>query len=96
MNMIHGYILLNTFLNEPELFFLYTVKWFQVLLHNSHNSTSVICLHTVRSIWPINRILSSATSSGQNGPWSNGDEGVLHIPQSSGITGALPSDSLMS
>ena len=37
--------MLITFLNEPELFF-HTVKWFQVLLHNSHNLTSVIYLHT--------------------------------------------------
>ena len=32
--------------------FLHTVKWFQILQYNSHNLTSVICLHTVCSIWP--------------------------------------------
>ena len=52
---------------------------FQVLLYNSHNLTSVICLHTVCSIWPIERTLSGATTLGQNGPGSNGNEGVLHI-----------------
>ena len=36
--MIIKHILLITFLNEPELF--------TVLLYNSQNSTSVICLHT--------------------------------------------------
>ena len=31
----------------------------------------------------------------QSGPGSNGNEGVLRIPQSSSITGASPSDCLM-
>ena len=48
------------------------------------------------SIWPIDKTLSSATTLGQSGPRSNGNEGVLHIPQSSSITGTLPSDGLMS
>ena len=46
------------------------------------------------SIWPIDRTLSSATTPGQSRPGSNGNERVLHIPQS--ITGALPSDCLVS
>ena len=46
------------------------------------------------SIWHIDRILSSANTPGQSGPGSNGNEGVLCIPQSSSITGALPSDFL--
>ena len=33
------------------------------------------------SIWPIDRTLSSATTQDQSGPESNGNEGVLHIPQ---------------
>ena len=41
------------------------------------------------SIWPIYRILSGAITLVQNGPGSNGNEGILHIPQSSSITGAL-------
>ena len=48
------------------------------------------------SIWPIERNLSGATSPGQSGPSSDGNEGVLCIPQSSSITEALPSDCLMS
>ena len=47
------------------------------------------------SIWPIYKILSSATTLGQSGPRNNVNEGVLHIPQRSRI-GALPSDSLVS
>ena len=61
--------------------FLHTVNWFQILLYNNHNLTSVICLHTVCSIWPIDRTLSVATTPGQIGPGSNGNEGVLYIPQ---------------
>ena len=30
---------------------------------------------------PIDRTLSSATNPGQSGPGSDGNEGVLHIPQ---------------
>ena len=37
-----------------------------------------------------------ATSLGQSGPGSVDNEGVLHIPQRSSITGVLPSDCLMS
>ena len=33
---------------------------------------------------------------GQSGPGSNGNEGVLHIPQSPSITGTSPSDCLVS
>ena len=40
--------------------------------------------------------LSVATIPGQNGPGSNGNEEVLHIPQSSSITGTSPSDCLVS
>ena len=48
------------------------------------------------SIWPIDRTLLGATTPGQSGPGSDGNEGVLHIPQSSSITGASSSDCLMS
>ena len=75
--------------------FLHMVKWFQVLLYNSHNLASVICLHTVCSIWPIDRTLSGPTTLGQSGPGNNGNEGVLHIPQIF-KAGALPSNCLMS
>ena len=47
------------------------------------------------SIWPIDRTLSGATTPGQRGPGSNGNEGLLHIPQSSKI-GVSPSDCLVS
>ena len=39
--------------------------------------------------------LSGATTPGQSGPGSDGNEGVLHIPQSSSIAGTSPSDGLV-
>ena len=47
------------------------------------------------SIWPIDRTLLGATTLGHCGPGSDGNEGVLNIPQSSCITGASPSDCLV-
>ena len=48
------------------------------------------------SIRPIDRTQSGATTPCQSGPGSDGNQGVLHILQSHSITGALPSDCLMS
>ena len=48
------------------------------------------------SIWPIDRTLSGATAPGLCGPGSDSNKGVFHIPQSSSITGASPSDGLVS
>ena len=39
---------------------------------------------------------TSATTPGQSGPGSDGNEGVLCIPQSSSITETSPSDCLVS
>ena len=47
------------------------------------------------SIWPIDMALLGATTLGQSGPASDGDEEVLHIPQSANITGTPPSDCLV-
>ena len=46
-------------------------------------------------IWPIDRTLSGATTLCLSEPGSNGNEEVLHIPQSS-RAGASPSDGLVS
>ena len=40
--------------------------------------------------------LSGTTTPGQSGPGRDGNEGVLHIPQSSSITEASPSTCLVS
>ena len=45
------------------------------------------------SIWPIDRTLSGATTLGESGPGSDGNEGVPSISQKS-RTGASPSDCL--
>ena len=44
------------------------------------------------SLGPIDSVLSGATNLGQSGPGCEGNEGVLHIPQSSCITGASLSE----
>ena len=48
------------------------------------------------SIWTIDRTLSGATTPSQSGPGSDGNEGLFHIPQTSGITGASLADCLVS
>ena len=49
-----------------------------------------------RSIWPIDRTLSDASTPGLSGSLSYGNKRVFCIPQSSSITKALPSDCLVS
>ena len=48
------------------------------------------------SIWPIDWDLLSVTTPGQSWLGSNGNEGVLYIPQSSSITGTSLSNCLVS
>ena len=48
------------------------------------------------SIWPIDRILSGATTPDQSGPESDGNKEVLRIPQGFSINGTSPSDCLVS
>ena len=48
------------------------------------------------SIWPIDKILSVATTPSQSEPGNDSNKGVLCIAQISSITGASPSDCLMS
>ena len=47
------------------------------------------------SILSIDRNLSGASTRDQNGPGSDGNKGVLHIPQMFSITGASSSDFLV-
>ena len=49
-----------------------------------------------RSIWPIDKTLSGATTLGQRGSGSDGNEEALCIPQSSSVSEASPSDCLVS
>ena len=70
--------------------FVYTQLTNQTVLFQTIQF-SIICLHSVKisnsSIWPIYRTLSGATTLGQGRPGSDGNERVLHIPQSFSITG---------
>ena len=57
-----------------------------VIQHYKFNSKSVICLLTVKwvnsSIWEIAETLTAATiTPGESEPRSNGNKGVLYIPQ---------------
>ena len=47
------------------------------------------------SIWPIDRTFSGATTLGQSGIGSDGNEGVLRVPQSSSNTGTSSPYSLV-
>ena len=47
-------------------------------------------------IWPIDRALSGATTPEQSGPGSDGNEGILRVPQSTSICEASESDCLLS
>ena len=47
------------------------------------------------SIWRIDRTLSGATTPGQSGLGSDGNEWVFHICKSSNITGTSASDSFV-
>ena len=55
---------LKTFLNESELIFLPTVKWFQVLICNSNNLISVICLHIFKWIFIPRGVMVKAMDYG--------------------------------
>ena len=74
--------------NSLEQFYVLNIK--TVL---SQTSTQFKC-QTV--LWAIERTLSDATTPGYSGPGSDGNEGVLLIPQSSSISEASPSDCLVS
>ena len=77
------------------MIYKHIIKWFQELLYNNHDITSVICLHTVCSIWLRDRTLLGATVLGQSRLGSNGNKKVLHIPQIS-KAGAPLSDCFIS
>ena len=72
------------------------VKNISISSYSVYSYNSVQRKYFVRSILPIDRALSGATTPGQSGPGSNGNEGVLCILPESSITGTSPSDCLVS
>ena len=75
--------------------FLHPVKWFQLLLYNSHNfyiSHSFALIFS--SLWPIVKTLLGATTPSQNGCRSNSNNRIYHIFQIS-KSEVLSSDSFM-
>ena len=60
--------------------------------NNSIKHQSFVGAQLNSSCLPIDRTLSVATIPDQDGPGSDGNKEILHIPQSSSITGALLSD----
>ena len=54
--------------------------WFQII-NNNNNPKQKIKQFYLTHRWDHNRYYHS----GQSGPESNGNEGVLHIPQASGL-----------
>ena len=71
-----------------------TVLFLTIQFNLSH--LFALSLNLKSSTRLIDRTLSGSTTLGQSGPGSNSNEGVLHIPQWSSITGALPLNCLMS
>ena len=70
-----------------------------LICHKTQQTKQTFCIQFIMSnssIWPIDRTQSSATTPGWSGPGSDDNEGVLRISQSSSITGASPSDGLVS
>ena len=82
------------FLNEPELFFCAQLNGFKYFYALSQFSISHLFEHIICSIWLIDRTLLGATTPGQSGLESNGNEGVFCIPQISKAE-ASSSDGLM-
>ena len=79
--------------------FRHTVKWYQVLLCITYSSIKpqlFVYKWSNSSIWPIDRTILGATTPGQSGAGSNGNEGVLCILWSSSIARTTPSDCLVS
>ena len=79
----------------------YTVWLSKIFLFQSIQPSQTVLFQTIQfsisiQLVLLDRTLSGATILSQSGPGSNGDEGVIYIPQSSSITGTSSSDCLVS
>ena len=97
------------YINNQFYFKQFCLAWVQTLIVKNVSISSYLDSQTVLfqaiqfsirtqfcSIWPIDRTLSGATTTGQSTPGSDHIEGLLLIPQSSSITGTSPPDCLVS
>ena len=85
----HGYVTFSLI----TFFFVYTQSNVKIVLFQTIQ-ISIITLFS--SISPIDRNISCATTPGQSWPSNDGKKVVIQISQSSRITGASPSDGLVS
>ena len=97
MPYIYIYIYMKQFYFKQfslvQVLFLFTQLNFKTVLFQTIH---FIISTQFSSIGPIDRTLSGATTHAKCGPGNDCNEGVLHIPQSSSITGTSPSDCLVS
>ena len=88
----------NPFLHIKQFYFKQFILALSTLFkcqNSSISNNSVDHKDTVSSIWSIDRIQSTATTPDQSGPGSDGNKGVLCIPQNSSISGGSLSDFLI-
>ena len=76
-----------------QFFFVYTQLNVKTVLFQTIDFSISTQFNSIR---PIDRTLSGANNPGQSEPGSDGNKEVLHIPQSSIITGVIPSDCFVS
>ena len=81
ISTIVGYLMPNPFVNLKTV--LFQTLQFRISTNFSFSLS-------------LDRTLLGSTTPSQGGPESNGNEGVLRVPQSSSITGASRSDCLVS
>ena len=72
----------------------YQTPLFQTIQFTKSHLFAIIL--NVKQLYLTYRTLSGATTPSQSGPGSDGNEGVLRIPQGSCIFGTLPLDYLLS
>ena len=99
ISTIVGYLMPNPFLYIRVLF-----QRIQFSISRKFKMSKTILFQTIQlsigtlfiSILPIDGSLSGTTTLGLMGPWSNGNEGKVHISQISNISRASPLDCLVS
>ena len=99
---IQHYSFICTQLNGSKYYVPLTIQlnlcyfFFFFFLHTNYQTVLLPTIQfSINQLFAL-RTLSDATTPGQSGPGSDGNERVLHIPQSSSIAEASLSDCLLS